>query len=82
MTNAPDWERELNSLFRPMLLPVEPDAVRVALAGRRDASAKLEEIRRVRLDYVPAYIEPLDALRWIERGGRTADDRPSTVHGS
>lgn len=78
MTDSADWENEIDSLFRPMLLPVEPDAVRVALAGRRDASAKLDAIRRVPLPYVPAYIEPLDALRWIERGGRTADDRTST----
>jgi hypothetical protein len=64
------WGGEIEALFRPMLLPVGSDAVRTAIAGRRDASAQLDTLRLIPLPYVPAYIEPLHALRWIERGGR------------
>lgn len=69
----PDWQGEIEALFRPMLLPVGAEAVRIAIAGRRDAGDQLDALRRIPLPYVPTYVEPLHALRWIERGGRAAE---------
>jgi hypothetical protein len=31
---------------------------------------ELEKLRAVRLEYLPPYIEPANALQWIENGGR------------
>jgi hypothetical protein len=79
VNGASDRQAEIAALFESTLLPVPEDLVRVALAGRREASEKLDALRRVPLSYVPTYVEPLHALRWIERtslastGGRTDD---------
>ena len=32
---------------------------------------ELELLRTVRLEFLPPYIEPQAAVRWIERGGRS-----------
>ena len=49
-------------------IPVE--RLRLALEMHVKFRSELDRLRDVPLQYVPDYVEPATALRWIENGGR------------
>jgi hypothetical protein len=51
-------------------LELSLDRVQLALEMHAKFRPELDRLRDVPLDYVPTYIEPATALRWIENGGR------------
>jgi hypothetical protein len=71
-TEASDYpRREVNELIARMELSAAPEQMHAALnahAGRHDSLMKM---RSVPLAFTPRYIEPLDAIRWIENGGHS-----------
>lgn len=52
-------------------LPVGHERLRDALAAHQRSHEALMRVRQVPLQFLSPYIEPLTALRWIEKGGRT-----------
>jgi hypothetical protein len=58
-------------LTREAALPVGDDRLRDALAVHQRSHEALMRVRQVPLKFLPPYIEPLTALRWIEKGGRS-----------
>ena len=57
---------------RGVSLPRE--RVAAAAAAREKLRHEFDRLRAVELDFLPPYLEPATALRWIERYG--ADDGP------
>jgi hypothetical protein len=52
---------------RGLDIPVE--RLHLALEMHAKFRPELDRLRKVRLGYVPGYIEPATALQWIENGG-------------
>ena len=50
-------------------LDIEPERLRAALAMHVKFRYELDQLRAVRLEFLPPYIEPATAVRWIENGG-------------
>ena len=63
----------LEPLIEEVALPVEPERLQAAVAQHARAHDKLMRLRQIRLEYIPTYIEPLTALRWIENGGHSVE---------
>jgi hypothetical protein len=51
-------------------LDISVQRVRLALEMHAKFRPELDRLRGVPLQYVPSYVEPATALRWIEYGGR------------
>jgi hypothetical protein len=51
-------------------LDIPADRIQLALDMHAKFRPELDRLRRVRLPYVPTYVEPATALQWIENGGR------------
>lgn len=51
---------------------IELDDLQLEAARKMHAKfrGELDQLRAVRLEYLPPYIEPATALQWIENGGR------------
>jgi hypothetical protein len=52
-------------------LPLDPERLEAARAMHVRFRRELEQLRSVHLEFLPPYIEPDTALRWIENGGRS-----------
>lgn len=52
-------------------LLLDPERLEAARAMHVRFRRELEQLRSVRLEFLPPYIEPETALRWIENGGRS-----------
>lgn len=52
-------------------LRLDPERLEAARAMHVRFRHELELLRSVRLEFLPPYIEPDTALRWIENGGRS-----------
>jgi hypothetical protein len=52
-------------------LPLTPQRIEAARAMHVRFRHELELLRSVRLEFLPPYIEPQTAVRWIENGGRS-----------
>ncbi len=52
-------------------LQLSPERIEAARAMHVRFRQELELLRSVRLEFLPPYIEPQTAVRWIERGGRS-----------
>ena len=52
---------------RGLQIPV--DRIQLALEMHAKFRPELDRLRKVRLGYVPTYIEPATALQWIQSGG-------------
>lgn len=57
------------SADRGLALP--PERIEAARAMHLRFRHELELLRTVRLEFLPPYIEPQTAVRWIERGGKS-----------
>jgi hypothetical protein len=72
---------ELSDLVEILRLSDSEVVLAKTVSERRLANARLGEIRARQLQYLPSYIEPLDAMRWLERGGKplegAAEERKS-----
>lgn len=58
-------------LAAEIAIPVPPERLRAALTQHAGTYEDLMRVRSIRLEYSPDYVEPLTALRWIERGGNS-----------
>ena len=75
---AQDRPNELPSDFAQALraeidIPVPKDRLDEALSAHARTHEALMRVRSIPLQYSPTYVEPLTALRWIERGGHSID---------
>jgi hypothetical protein len=52
-------------------LDISEERLRAALAMHAKFRNELDVLRSVRLEFLPPYIEPETAVRWIENGGRS-----------
>lgn len=52
-------------------LRLSPERLEAARAMHVKFRDELEQLRSVHLEFLPPYIEPETALRWIENGGRS-----------
>lgn len=52
-------------------LRLSPERIQAAHAMHVRFRQELELLRSVRLEFLPPYIEPQTAVRWIENGGRS-----------
>lgn len=52
-------------------LKLSPERLATARAMHVKFRHELENLRAVRLEFLPPYIEPQTAVRWIENGGRS-----------
>jgi hypothetical protein len=52
-------------------LEISPERLEAALAMHAKFRHELDLLRSVRLEFLPPYIEPETAVRWIENGGRS-----------
>ena len=52
-------------------LNLSADRLEAALAMHAKFRHELDLLRSVRLEFLPPYIEPQTAVRWIENGGRS-----------
>jgi hypothetical protein len=52
-------------------LTLSAERLSVARAMHVKFRHELEQLRSVQLAFLPPYIEPQTAVRWIERGGRS-----------
>ena len=52
-------------------LRLSPERVAAALAMHAKFRHELDQLRSVRLEFLPPYIEPDTAVRWIENQGRS-----------
>lgn len=60
-------------LAAEIAIPVTPERFAAALSTHARTHAALMRVRSIPLQYSPTYVEPLTALRWIERGGHSVD---------
>ena len=51
-------------------LDIEPERLVAALEMHVKFRDELDRLRAVPLEFLPPYIEPATAVRWIENGGR------------
>jgi hypothetical protein len=63
----------LAPLVPEVVLPVSIERLQAAVAQHARAHDTLMRLREIQFQYTPSYIEPLTALRWIEREGRSLD---------
>lgn len=63
----------VKALAAQIAIPVSADALRAALSSHARMQDALMRVRSIPLQYSPTYVEPLTALRWIERGGRSIE---------
>jgi hypothetical protein len=52
-------------------LSLSPDSLRLARSFLARFRQQVEQVRSVELAFLPPYIEPQTAVRWIENGGRS-----------
>ena len=52
-------------------LSLSPDRLRLARSFLGRFRPEVEQMRSVELAFLPPYIEPQTAMRWIENGGRS-----------
>ncbi len=64
---------ELADLIEILRRPDSEVAIARAFSQRRHANERLSRIRALRLEYLAPYIEPLDAKRWLEGGGKRTE---------
>jgi hypothetical protein len=67
--SGPPDRRLIELLAADQSLPLDRDQLDVAWRVQVMHRPELERLRGVELDYVPSYVEPATALRWIENGG-------------
>jgi hypothetical protein len=63
----------VQALAAEIAIPVEPDRLQAALSAHARTHDALMRVRSIPLQYSPTYVEPLTALRWIERGGHSVE---------
>lgn len=63
----------LDVLAAEIAIPVSPERLAAALSSHAKTHAALMRVRAIPLQYSPTYVEPLTALRWIERGGHSVE---------
>ncbi len=71
MSKSQHTEDVLDGITRDRGLQLEPDKLQLARAFIRRYRRELEQIRSVELAFLPPYIEPQTAVRWIDNGGRS-----------
>jgi hypothetical protein len=52
-------------------IELPPERLEAARAMHVKFRHELDTLRNVRLEFLPPYIEPQTAVRWIENGGRS-----------
>ncbi len=52
-------------------LKLSPERLETARAMHVKFRSELEQLRSVRLEFLPPYIEPETAVKWIENGGHS-----------
>ena len=63
----------VQALAAEIALPVPAERLDAALKQHAGTYADLMRVRSIPLEYSPNYVEPLTALRWIERGGHSLE---------
>jgi hypothetical protein len=61
----------LTTIARDRGLELSPERIRIARDFLARFRHELDQIRQVDLNFLPPYIEPQTAVRWIENGGRS-----------
>jgi hypothetical protein len=64
-------EETLSAIARDRGLTLSPERLHNARRFLATFRHELELLREVDLSFLPPYIEPQTALRWIENGGRS-----------
>jgi hypothetical protein len=65
-------DETLTALARDRGLTLTPERLHAARDFHAMFRDELDRLRAVELDFLPPYIEPQTAVRWIENGGRSA----------
>lgn len=63
--------KTLRAILQTRGITVRDDYLEAVAAAYSVLQPELDRLRRVRLEFLPPYIEPSTCLRWIERGGRS-----------
>jgi len=70
LSSTEPTEETLRAMAADRGLEIEPERLQAALAMHVKFRHELDQLRSVRLEFLPPYIEPATAVQWIENGGR------------